>query len=181
MSDEYQHPAQKLSRAFMANQYAMNANDDLLISAPEYFKRDLKRKYKSFIDEFRKHENEFDMLFDQVEDQTVSVYDKMELFFNAGAKIPIYEMENAAAVLEAFLIDPKSIEGVVKKIFKYKTEQTTDPEFELNYINGGGFKLKKSKVKKYRSIIGGSLITTTDNQNIKVIEDFQTLTKIFPL
>lgn len=41
-------------------------------------------------------------------------------FFTTAAKIEIYDMQNAAAVLQAFMIDPKSMEGITNKILKHK-------------------------------------------------------------
>lgn len=75
------HPAQKIAKAILANQVALNANHDLLTSAPQMYRHNLKMAYKNYIHQLGKSESEYDLLFNQVEDNVCDTYDAVDLFF----------------------------------------------------------------------------------------------------
>jgi methyltransferase-like protein len=83
------------------------------------FKQNLKLKCNHFLTELIKVEKEwYDKFFDAKEQSTIDVYNVYEKFINEVSKVPIWEMENIITILKAYQKDPKSIEGITKKIMK---------------------------------------------------------------
>ena len=80
-------------------------------------KQSLRQKCKEFLQELYKVEREYyDVFFNKSEDSTVVVYDIYDTFMKTVASVPIYHMANITSIIEAYQKDPKSIEGIVKKI-----------------------------------------------------------------
>jgi hypothetical protein len=87
--------------------------------AEGYYKTGLKQMAKNFQNELVKVEkNYFDKFFNKSEESTKVVYEVYDTFMQTVANVPIYDMENVTKILEAYDKDPKSIEGIVKKINK---------------------------------------------------------------
>ena len=94
--------------------------------ADSYFKQKLKQTAKSFLQELFKVEKEYyDVFFDKSEDSTIVIYDTYNDFMQTVASVPIYHMENITAIIQAYQKDPKSIEGIVKKINKTQDKSET--------------------------------------------------------
>ena len=70
-----------------------------------------------FLQEFKKSEKVVDAMFDVAEPNAVSVSDVIENYVNVIA-INIWDMDNIRLIIEAYNKDPKSINGVVKKVLK---------------------------------------------------------------
>ena len=70
-----------------------------------------------FLQEFKKSEKVIDTMFDVAEPNAVSVSDVIEKYVNTLA-VNIWDMENIVLIIEAYNKDPKSINGVVKKVLK---------------------------------------------------------------
>lgn len=109
-------PEQKIVRSILLNQLALNANENLYFSAPSMYKRKLKYAFNNYIDELRKSETDYDMIFEQQEEATVSSYEAIQQFTDIVSKIQIWDMPDAGAILEAFLKDKKSLLGIANKI-----------------------------------------------------------------
>ena len=70
-----------------------------------------------FLQEFKKSEKVIDTMFDVAEPNAVSVSDVIEKYVNTLA-VNIWDMDNIRLIIEAYNKDPKSINGVVKKVLK---------------------------------------------------------------
>lgn len=116
-------PEQKIVRSILLNQLALNANEDLYFSAPLMYKRKLKYTFKRYIDELIKSEKDYDILFEQQEEATVSSYEVIRQFTDIASKIQIWDMVDAGAILEAFLKDKKSMLGIANKINRQNLNQ----------------------------------------------------------
>lgn len=106
----------KIIHAIMTSQLALNKNEDLRYSAPSVFKKTLKQKTSTYLEELIKSEKDFDLLFEKEESSLKQVYDVLEKFVDIMSKVPIWEMENVSEVIKAYFKDRSSIEGIVKKI-----------------------------------------------------------------
>ena len=106
----------KITHAVIVNQIALNHNE--AIKHTPYYKKELKQKLNLLMPELIKAEKDYDEFFDKIEDSTSEVYQVYDEFIQAVASVPIWECKNITLVLQAYLKDPKSIEGITKKILK---------------------------------------------------------------
>lgn len=110
-------PTDKITHIIINAQILNNRLTDL--NAQNVFKQNLKLKSKQFLAELIKVEKDwYDKFFDAKEQSTIDVYNVYENFINEVSKVPIWEMDNISKILEAYKKDPKSIEGITKKILK---------------------------------------------------------------
>jgi hypothetical protein len=109
-------PEDKITHITINCQVLLNRLSDEL--ANKVFKQTLKQKAKTFLDELIKVEKIYNDFFDAKEESTVAVYDVYDNFMKEMAQVPIYDMESIAYVLQAYRKDPKSIQGITKKILK---------------------------------------------------------------
>lgn len=106
----------KITHAIIANQVALVRNEDL--KHTDNYKHKLKQLLNPVIKELVKHEPEYDNFFNKVEDSTAVVFDVHDGFIKAIASVPIWDMQNITAMIEAYNKDPKSIQGIVNKILR---------------------------------------------------------------
>lgn len=105
----------KISQSIIANQLAMNFNQE--IKHTDYYKGSLKAKLLPVQLELIKAErNEYDKVFDKAEVAATDVYRALEAMTTEFAKIGINYAGHVYEILKAYRIDPKSIEGIVNKI-----------------------------------------------------------------
>ena len=110
-------PTDKITHIIINAQILNNRLTDL--NAKNVFKQNLKSKSKQFLAELIKVEKDwYDKFFDAKGQSTIDVYNVYENFINEVSKVPIWEMDNISKILEAYKKDPKSIEGITKKILK---------------------------------------------------------------
>lgn len=89
------------------------------MKSDNYFKKVLLKFTNNFIDQLKTVEwKYFDKMFKSEEEASVIVYETYNNFIKTIASVPICEMQNITKILEAYNKDPKSIEGLVKKILK---------------------------------------------------------------
>lgn len=89
------------------------------MKSDNYFKKVLLKFTNNFIEQLKTVEwKYFDKMFKSEEEASVIVYETYENFIKTIASVPIWEMQNVSKILEAYNKDPKSIEGLVKKILK---------------------------------------------------------------
>lgn len=106
----------KITHAIIANQIALNNNE--AIKHTQYYKKELKQKLNLLMPELIKAEKDYDEFFNKIEDSTSEVYAVYSDFVKAIASVPIWECKNLTLIIQAYNKDPKSIEGIVKKILK---------------------------------------------------------------
>jgi hypothetical protein len=106
----------KITHAIIINQIALNHNE--AIKHTPYYKKQLKQKLNLLMPELIKAESDYDEFFDKIDDSTTHVYNVYEKYTKAISSVPIWDAENITLIIEAYKKDPKSIEGIVKKILK---------------------------------------------------------------
>jgi hypothetical protein len=57
-------------------------------------------------------------MFSEKEEASQVIYDVYDNFIKTVSNVPIWEMQNVTQILEAYEKNPKSIEGVVRKVLK---------------------------------------------------------------
>jgi len=106
----------KITHAIIANQLALNHNEDL--KHTKFFKQSLKQKLNQLLPELIKCEPEYDAFFNKIEGSTTEVYAEYDLFIQAIASVPIWDSRNVRLIIEAYNKDPKALEGIINKILK---------------------------------------------------------------
>jgi hypothetical protein len=105
-----------ITQSIIVNQIALNQNEKLKHTT--FFKKELRQKLNLLIPVLVKCEPEYDEFFNKVEDSTIDVYKVYENFLKSVSSVPIWDCENITLIIEAYKKDPKSIEGICKKILK---------------------------------------------------------------
>ena len=91
------------------------------MKANHWFKGVLLNFANKFIEKLKETEwKYFDKMYSQEEEAAVVVYETYDSFIKTVSNIPIWEMNNITEILIAYQADPKSVEGIVRKINKYK-------------------------------------------------------------
>lgn len=99
------------------SQVLLNRLSDL--NAERLFSKSLKLRAKQFLSELIKVESKwFDKFDDKEENSTDYVYNVYDEFIEDVSSVPIYEMKNISIIIEAYRKDPKSIEGICRKILR---------------------------------------------------------------
>ena len=106
----------KITHAIIINQIALNHNE--AIKHTPYYKKGLKQKLNLLMPELIKTEKDYDEFFYKIEDSTSEVYKVYNEFLKAVASVPIWDCKNITLIIQAYSKDPKSIEGITKKILK---------------------------------------------------------------
>lgn len=103
--------------AHMACQITLNTLDN--IKDTPYDKRLLKNRLNLVIPELIKSEEGLFYDFFKLDGKTTTeVYKIYKEFITEIAKIPIYDTQNLLIMYEAYLIDPKSMQGITNKVLK---------------------------------------------------------------
>lgn len=106
----------KITHSIIINQIALNNNES--IKHTPFYKKDLKNRLNMLLTELYKHETEYDKFFEKESESTGHVYDAYENYIKTVSSVPIWECENISLIIEAYKKDPKSIEGICKKILR---------------------------------------------------------------
>ncbi|WP_395073853.1 hypothetical protein [Flavobacterium sp.] len=106
----------KITHAIISNQIALNHNE--AVKHTKHYKQGLKQKINLLLPELIKCETDYDMFFNKIESSTSEIYDEYENYIKAIASVPIWDCRNIRLIIEAYRIDPKSLEGIIKKILK---------------------------------------------------------------
>jgi len=104
----------KITHSIITNQIALNHNE--AIKHTPFYKKELKQKINLLLPILIKAEKEYDDFFNNIEDSTSEVYKVYDDYIKAVASVPIYDAKNITMIIEAYKKDPKSIDGIVKKI-----------------------------------------------------------------
>lgn len=107
----------KFTHAIIANQLALNYNEDLK-HHKNLHNPTLKYRLKNACEELIKSELNYDKFFEKEEVSTVDVYNVYESFVKVMSTVPIWEMQNVQKILQAYFTDPKSIEDITNKILR---------------------------------------------------------------
>lgn len=78
----------------------------------------LKFHANGFLEEIKKADGVLDNMFAQKEAEAVAISEIFENYVKIISKPSVWEMVNIQAIFEAYDKDPKSIEGICKKILK---------------------------------------------------------------
>lgn len=85
--------------------------------AENWFTGVFKKFVNNFLEQFTKLESKFfDLYFKDKEDDTVKLYDVYQKYLEKVSEVPLWEMENVADIIDAYLIDQNSMIGIAKKI-----------------------------------------------------------------
>jgi len=106
----------KVVHAILSAQLALNMNEELKHSVPQFFKNTLKSRTKNYLDELVKNEKLFDEFFDLKEQSLVDVYNVYEKFIKVIALVPLWEMENLCEVVKSYMHDKPAFERTVKRV-----------------------------------------------------------------
>lgn len=78
----------------------------------------------NFLQQFRKLETKFfDLYFQHKEEETVELYETFDKYIHTVSQVPLWEMNNVKDLIDAYLMDPKSMTGVAKKVHKHHKEK----------------------------------------------------------
>jgi hypothetical protein len=88
----------------------------------------LQGPFLNYVNNFRKklwniEKEYYEKVFDKEEQNTVDIYNTMDEFLKVVAQVPVYEMEDITCLIKAYQVDEKSMQGIAKKILKYKDEK----------------------------------------------------------
>ena len=88
----------------------------------------LQGPFLNYVNNFRKklwniEKEYYEKVFDKEEQNTVDIYNTMDEFLKVVAQVPVYEMEDITCLIKAYRVDEKSMQGIAKKILKYKDEK----------------------------------------------------------
>ncbi len=84
--------------------------------------------FLNYVNNFRKkliniEKEYYEKVFKKEEQNTVDIYDTMDEFLKTVAQVPVYEMDDIICLIKAYHVDEKSMQGIAKKILKYKDEK----------------------------------------------------------
>lgn len=95
------------------------------MKAQNWFTGVFKNFVNNFLEQFKKLESKFfDLYFNHKEEDTVNLYKAFDAYIHTVAQVPLWEMENIKDLIDAYLIDQKSMTGVAKKIHKHHKEKS---------------------------------------------------------
>jgi hypothetical protein len=88
----------------------------------------LQGPFLNYVNNFRKklsniEKEYYDKVFTKEEQNTVDIYNTMDEFLKVVAQVPVYDMEDIICLIKAYQADEKSMQGIAKKILKYKDEK----------------------------------------------------------
>lgn len=107
----------KITHSIIASQIALTKLEDL--KHTRFYKKELKMRLNMAIKELMKAESEdYDSFWNALLKETQEVTKIYETYINAISSIPIWDASEMTAVIEAFLLDRKSISGIAKKVLK---------------------------------------------------------------
>jgi len=91
------------------------------MKSKNYFKTTLLNFVNKFLTQLKLIEwKYYDKMFEKESEAAIIVYETYDNFIKTISNIPIWEMQNVTKILEAYNENPKSMEGIVNKVLKYK-------------------------------------------------------------
>jgi len=91
--------------------------------ANNWFTGVFKNFVNNFLQQFKKLESKFfDIYFDHKEESAVELYDIYQQYLQKVAEVPLWEMPHIVDLIDAYILDQKSIIGIAKKIHKNHTK-----------------------------------------------------------
>jgi hypothetical protein len=106
----------RVTHSIISMQIVLNHLEKLIHT--NYYKKEVKHYTNLLLPHLIKAEEEYDKFFNKEEEATKEVYNEYHQFIEAISSVPIYEQRNITLIIEAYNKDPKSIEGICKKILK---------------------------------------------------------------
>lgn len=107
----------KITHSIIASQIALTKLEDL--KHTRFYKKELKMRLNMAIKELMKAESEdYDSFWNALLKETQEVTKIYETYINSICKVPIWDASEMTVVIEAFLLDRKSISGIAKKVLK---------------------------------------------------------------
>lgn len=106
----------KITHSILANQIALNNNESIKHTA--YYKGWLKIPLNNVLSKLYKCEPEYDDFFNKESESVSHCYDAYDNYIKTVASVPIWDCKNIIDIIEAYKKDPKSIEGITKKILR---------------------------------------------------------------
>lgn len=105
----------KITQSIISNQLAFEFNH--AIKFTRYYKHKLKNILNNLNKELRKAEREeFELFYDVSEEYTDELYNHQSKLVQQIASIGLEHFSNISSMLDAYLKNPKSINGIVNKI-----------------------------------------------------------------
>jgi len=91
--------------------------------ANNWFSGVFKNFVSNFLQQFVKLESKFfDLYFKHKEDSTIELYDTYQQYLQKVAEVPLWEMPHIVDLIDAYMLDQKSMIGIAKKIHKNHTK-----------------------------------------------------------
>lgn len=110
---------EQLTHIKILAQIQLNYLTDFKAKNKSFFTGTFKMFCNNFIKQLIEIESKhFDKAMDKQEEAVTVCYDVMDAFYKDVASVPIWDMQNIATIINAYKKDPKSIEGICKKILK---------------------------------------------------------------
>jgi len=111
----------KVLHTAMAAQILQNYIIDM--KANNWFTGVFKNFVNNFLQQFTKLESKFfDIYFDHKEDSAIELYDTYQKYLEKVAEVPLWEMPHVIDLIDAYMLDQKSMVGIAKKIHKKQLE-----------------------------------------------------------
>ena len=99
------------------------------MKANNWFTGVFKNFVSNFLKQFQKLESKyFDEYFKHKEEETLVLYDTYEKYIQKVAEVPLWEMKNVTDLIDAYLLDQKSMIGIAKKVHKNHKENEISSE-----------------------------------------------------
>jgi len=93
------------------------------MKANNWFSGVFKNFVSNFLQQFAKLESKFfDLYFQHKEDSTIELYDTYQQYLQKVAEVPLWEMPHIVDLIDAYMLDQKSMIGIAKKIHKNHTK-----------------------------------------------------------
>ncbi len=87
--------------------------------ANNWFSGVFKNFVNNFLQQFAKLESKFfDLYFQHKEDSTIELYDTYQQYLQKVAEVPLWEMPHIVDLIDAYMLDQKSMIGIAKKVHK---------------------------------------------------------------
>lgn len=107
----------KITQSIIANQVALDFNDQ--IKHTNYYKKNLKNKLNLLLKELIPLEKkEFDLFYENSEQACVDCYECQREMIKELSSLEFWHFDNIRQLIIAYKKDPKSLQGIVRKINK---------------------------------------------------------------
>lgn len=105
----------KICQSIIANQLAMNFNHELKFTP--FYKQEFKQSFNKFQSLLiAAGEREYDKMSDVNDNTTSELFDVILDITNKLSGLGLHHFKNISEIIDAYVIDPKSIQGIINKI-----------------------------------------------------------------